>query len=116
MVLYKILKPDEYLISESDPLALTEVFLDPNTLSADGTASLGRVQWSHDGAYMAYQIQRGGSDWAEIYVRDAKTGEDMVDDHLMWAKFSNMSWTKDNMGFFYSKYDAPASLEQKSKT
>ena len=33
----------------------------------------------------------------------------------MWAKFSNMAWTKDEKGFFYQRYDAPASIEKKAK-
>ena len=60
-------------MSEEDTLAGTEVFLDPNELSADGTAAIGGKSWSTDGQYVAYQVQRGGSDWATIHVRSAET-------------------------------------------
>jgi hypothetical protein len=30
-------------------------------------------------------------------------------DKLKWCKFSSLAWTKDNRGFFYSRYDAPSS-------
>ena len=60
---------------------------------------------------MAYTIRRGGSDWAEIYVRSADKGKDLENDHLMWAKFTDISWTHDNKGFFYERYESPASLK-----
>jgi prolyl oligopeptidase len=86
------------------------VLLDPNKLSEDGTVALADYEISEDGKYMAYAISRGGSDWREIYVRDVQTGEDL-DDHLKWAKFSNISWI-DETGFYYSRYDEPAQGEE----
>lgn len=80
--------------------------LDPNKLSDDGTVALKSVDFSKDGRYMAYTISRSGSDWNEIYVKDMKEGK-MLDDHIVWAKFSNASWQGD--GFYYSAYDAPKS-------
>lgn len=80
------------------------VFLDPNTLSDDGTVALVGTSFSNNGKYMAYTISRSGSDWREIYVIDAATGK-RIDDHLEWVKFSNASWQGD--GFYYSAYDAP---------
>ena len=81
-----------------------EVLLDPNTLSEDGTVSLGGMSMSHDGKYLAYTIQRSGSDWVEIYVKDVATKE-LLPDHIEWAKFTGASWYKD--GFFYAAYDKP---------
>jgi len=43
-----------------------EVFIDPNTLSQDGTTAVGSTAWSEDGKYMAYAITKGGSDWKTI--------------------------------------------------
>lgn len=80
--------------------------LDPNKLSDDGTVALKSVDFSKDGRYMAYTISRSGSDWNEIYVKDMKDGK-MLDDHIVWAKFTNASWQGD--GFYYSAYDAPKS-------
>ncbi len=80
--------------------------LDPNKLSSDGTVSLDSYAISHDGHYMAYGLQTSGSDWIEWHVKDVKTGIDL-DDDIKWSKFSTASWTKDNLGFFYSRYDAP---------
>ena len=78
------------------------VFLDPNTLSDDGTVALQSVSFSHNGKYVAYSISRSGSDWQEFYVLDAATGKPL-DDHIMWAKFSSAAWQGD--GFYYSAYD-----------
>ena len=81
-----------------------EVLLDPNKLSDDGTVSLGGMSLSHDGKYLAYTIQRSGSDWVEIYVKDIATKE-LLPDHIEWAKFTGAEWYKD--GFFYAAYDKP---------
>ncbi len=82
------------------------VLLDPNTLSADGTVALADTAISDDGKLMAYGIATSGSDWNEWHVRDIDTGKDLSDD-LKWVKFSGASWTKDNKGFYYSRYDEP---------
>lgn len=81
-----------------------EVFLDPNTLSEDGTVALTGTSMSNDGKYMAYTISRNGSDWTEIYLLDTATGK-LMEDHIEWAKFTGAAWWKD--GFFYSAYDRP---------
>lgn len=81
-----------------------EVFLDPNTLSDDGTVALTGLTMSHDGKYVAYTISRSGSDWTEIFVVDAATAKPLPD-HIEWAKFTDAAWYKD--GFFYSAYDRP---------
>ncbi|MBU1718977.1 MAG: prolyl oligopeptidase family serine peptidase [Bacteroidetes bacterium] len=98
-----------YVQSGSDS---ARVLLDPNTLSEDGTVALGDVAPSEDGKYLAYSINRAGSDWAEIYVLDIATGV-LLDDHLMWVKFSNIAWHGN--GFFYSRYDAPTGSELSSQ-
>ena len=81
-----------------------EVFLDPNTLSTDGTVALTGVMQSKDGKYTAYTISRSGSDWTEIYVLDTATGKPLAD-HIEWAKFTGAQWSGD--GFYYSAYPRP---------
>lgn len=82
------------------------LLLDPNTLSTDGTVALAGTSISPNGKYLAYATSASGSDWNEWKVRDIESGKDLTD-HIKWAKFSGASWTKDNKGFFYSRYDAP---------
>ncbi|MEH2288776.1 prolyl oligopeptidase family serine peptidase [Nostoc sp.] len=83
-----------------------KVLLDPNKLSEDGTVALSGLSISEDGKLLAYGLSSSGSDWQEWKVRDVETGEDLQD-YLKWIKFSGASWTHDNQGFFYSRYDEP---------
>lgn len=82
------------------------VLLDPNTLSEDGTIALSGLSISNDGKLMAYGLSTSGSDWNEWKVRDVETAQDLPD-QINWVKFSGASWTHDNQGFFYSRYDQP---------
>lgn len=82
------------------------VLLDPNTLSEDGTIALSGIAISENGKLMAYGLSASGSDWQEWKIRDVETGKDL-DEHLQWIKFSGASWTHDNQGFFYSRYNEP---------
>ena len=88
--------------------AKPRVLLDPNLLSADGTVALSGQTASDDGHYLAYSISTSGSDWREVRVRDVNNARDLTDT-LKWVKFSNISWTHDNKGFFYSRYDEQTS-------
>lgn len=88
--------------------AAPRVLLDPNTLSTDGTVALSALSLSDDGKQLAYGISRGGSDWQEIHLRHVDDARDRDGDEVLkWVKFSGLSWTKDNRGFFYSRYAAP---------
>ena len=71
---------------------------------ADKKTTFGSASWSEDNKYMAYSVNKGGSDWKTIYVKDLSTMQDLPNDELMWIKFSGVTWNKDNKGFFYSKY------------
>lgn len=105
-VYYRVKQKNSYKIDYKDPIKDSEVFLDPNTISDEGIASVFSMTWSEDNKYMAYMIQMGGSDWTTIKVRRGDSGTDL-DDTINWVKFSGMSWTKDSKGFFYSGFDAP---------
>ncbi len=80
------------------------VFLDPNTLTKDGTAAVSILGYSNDHKFAAYGINQSGSDWQTIKVRQIDGAKDLADE-LQWVKFSGASWYKD--GFFYSRYPTP---------
>lgn len=82
----------------------SEVLLDPNTFSTDGTSRLGAFSVSKDGKYLGYGISQGGSDWQTYYVMEIATKK-VLPEKIEWVKVSGLSWQGD--GFYYSRYDAP---------
>lgn len=83
-----------------------QVLLDPNELSEDGTVALIHFAVSGDGQLLAYGLSASGSDWQEWRVREVDSGRDL-EDHIQWVKFSEVSWTHDGRGFYYSRYNEP---------
>ncbi|MES2781110.1 MAG: prolyl oligopeptidase family serine peptidase, partial [Bacteroidota bacterium] len=81
-----------------------EVFLDPNKLSEDGTASLSSLEFSKDHKLCAVGVAQSGSDWNEIFVMDVESMQKQ-NDKVEWVKFSGATWQGN--GFYYSRYDAP---------
>jgi prolyl oligopeptidase len=84
-------------------------FLDLNKASEDGTVAMGANAFSEQGDYFAYGTSRAGSDWQQIQVRRVSDCHDLDHEVLKWVKFSSISWTHDQKGFFYSRYPQPAS-------
>jgi prolyl oligopeptidase len=82
-----------------------QVFIDPNTLSDDGTVAVNLLGASNDNKYMAYTESAAGSDWSVIYIREIATNT-RLDDKLEWVKFTGAAW--DGEGFYYSRYPKPA--------
>ncbi|HEY1755458.1 MAG TPA: prolyl oligopeptidase family serine peptidase [Bryobacteraceae bacterium] len=87
----------------SGPVTLV---LDPNVLSPDGSISVAQWAPSRDGKLLAYGLSEGGADWRTLHVRDVDSGKDLSDE-VRWMRFSGISWTNDNKGFFYSRYPEP---------
>lgn len=85
------------------------VFIDPNTLSEDGSVSLQGIYFSNSGKYFAYGTSGSGSDWTEIRVKDLATGKDL-NDKVEWLRYSGVAWWKD--GFFYSRYEATGDADK----
>ena len=100
------LQNQSVLYRAASPDGPGELFLDPNTLSDDGTVALGGVSFSEDGRYCAYSEAASGSDWVKIRVLDTATGT-LTSDCIEWVKFSGAAWSPDSRGFYYSAYDAP---------
>lgn len=89
------------------------VFIDPNSLSEDGTVTVNLIGADDTNSYMAISQSEAGSDWSQIRVIDVATGEE-TGDVLRWVKFGGASWYKD--GFFYSRYPAPDEGDELSAT
>lgn len=82
-----------------------KVFIDPNKLSADGSVSLEIDAVSNDKKYVAYHINKGGSDWITMYIMDIATQTKLTDE-INWMKFGGVAWC--GKGFYYSRYEKPA--------
>lgn len=102
------------VLYRTDKKGKTEVFLDPNKFSADGTTSLAGISFNKKGTLVAYRISEGGSDWNKIIIIDAKTKK-QIDETLVDVKFSGIAWLNDE-GFYYSSYDKPDGSVLSAKT
>src|SRR5690606_20797753 len=91
-----------------------ELFLDPNTLSDEGTTALAGPAFTKDGKLVAYSASVAGSDWRNIYVMDAET-QDLLEDEISDAKFTGRSW-RGNEGFYYSSYEQPGGSKLSAMT
>nr|GMD26252.1 prolyl endopeptidase-like [Ipomoea batatas] len=130
------LQPQRVLYVQDCLDAKAEVLLDPNRLSEDGSVALKIWGVSQDAKYLAYGISSRGSDWVTVRVmtvHDKAVQPDIlswvcilysITSHIIYyriyillcllnsrsrlqVKFSDVSWTKDSKGFFYSRYPAP---------
>lgn len=105
---------NQSVLYRKDKNGKEEVFLDPNTFSADGSTSLSSVSFTKDGSLVAYSISEAGSDWNKITILDAVTKK-KLEAEITDVKFSGISWYK-NEGFYYSSYDKPEGSQLSAKT
>ena len=82
------------------------MLIDPATWSKDGATALAGWKPSADGSLLAYAVQDGGSDWRTLKVLDVATGE-VKEDTVEWAKFTDLAWMPNNIGFLYSRFPKP---------
>ncbi len=83
-----------------------KVFIDPNTLSSDGSVSVVLDGPSYDKKYMAYHINENGSDWSTSYFIDIATNVKLKD-KIIWRRDGGIGWAKN--GFYYTAYPTPES-------
>jgi prolyl oligopeptidase len=82
-----------------------KVLIDPNKLSDDGSVSVALDGYSNDKKYLAYHVNKGGSDWQTMHIMEI-ANQKVLDDQLEWLKFGGAAWQ--GPGFYYSCYDKPA--------
>lgn len=78
------------------------IVVDPNEWDADGRFAIDKTHHSLDGSLVAYKIVESGSDTQTIKIRNVESGIDYPEE-LNPVQYSiEVSWTHDNIGFFYS--------------
>lgn len=105
------LQDQSVIYVQAAPGAHPRALLDPNRLSKDGSIALTGDEPSPDGKYLAYALSTGGSDWEVIHVMDVASRRELPD-RVRWVKFSGISWTHDDRGFFYSRFAEPPAGEK----
>ena len=105
---------NQSVLYRKDKNGREEMFLDPNTFSADGSTSLASMSFTKDGSLVAYAVSEAGSDWNKITILDAVTKK-KLETEIVDVKFSGISWYK-NEGFYYSSYDKPEGSQLSAKT
>lgn len=106
---FNVIKGDEdqpSLYVREGVFGISRALIDPNTWSKDGVDSLMGWSVSDDARYVAFGLQKHGSDWRTIKVLDVDSGEQLPD-ALDGARFSLLSWAPDGSGFFYSRMPKP---------
>jgi prolyl oligopeptidase len=86
------------------------VLIDPNTLSADGSISLGGWWPSYDGTRLAYKLNPNNADAGIMYLMDVGSGEKSSIDVIEGAKYAAASWTPDGKGFYYTRLPTDPSI------
>ncbi len=80
--------------------------IDPNFINKDGTATISNYAVSQNGQYVAYGISKVGSDWQDWHIREIVSNKDLSET-LKWIKYNSVEWTKDNQGFYYTRFNKP---------
>ena len=94
-------------VDESNDKA--RVLLDPNTLSEDGSISIGEVFPSPDGTKLAYTLKRNNADTSTLYVMDTATLQN-TGDVIEGARYAEPAWLPDGSGFYYTYFPTDTSI------
>jgi prolyl oligopeptidase len=94
-------------LSASEP----DVVINPNELNPEGTTALTALSFSGKGTWLAYALSENGSDWQTFRIRNLETGKDLPET-IRWCKFTDIAWTKDEDGFYYSRYPEPGTVPE----
>ncbi len=86
-----------------------KVLINPNTLSPDGTISLGSTAYSYDGSLFAYGLSQSGSDTQIVKIKNIDTLADF-NDILQYCRWPSIAIKHDNTGFYYNRYPEPNSV------
>ena len=86
-----------------------QIALDPNTFSADGTVALDWYYPSPNGSLLAYGKSAKGSEKSTLYIRDLRTGKDLLD-VIPHTRGCTVAWQTNGKGFIYTRYPTPGTV------
>jgi prolyl oligopeptidase len=89
--------------------AKDERLIDPAKLTRDPNTSIQIADVSRDCNLIAYQVQKGGADEAEIHIFNVKTGK-TLEDELPTARYFGVSFAPDSKSFYYARTDGKGTL------
>ncbi|HEV8702354.1 MAG TPA: prolyl oligopeptidase family serine peptidase [Candidatus Polarisedimenticolia bacterium] len=81
------------------------VLLDPNGLSADGTAAIDWWYPTEDGRLLAYGVSTSGDEKSTLRIIEVATGRELGD-VIPNTRYCALGWLPDNSGFYYTRYPA----------
>ena len=87
----------------------SNLVIDPNTLSEDGTTALVTQSFSKDGTLLVYGLSAHGSDLQELHIRQVESGVEYAE-VIQWGRFPSVAWKRDKSGFFYNRLPEPGSV------
>lgn len=85
------------------------VVIDPNAWSEDGTSAMDWWVPSDDGSFIAYGKSESGAERGILHIKNVLTGKELADT-IPHTRYPNVSWLKDNSGFFYTRFPAPGTV------
>ena len=89
--------------------AKDERLIDPAKLTRDPNISVTINDVSRDCNLIAYQVQKGGADEAEIHIFNVKTGK-TLEDELPTARYFGVNFAPDGKSFYYARNDSKGTL------
>ncbi|CAG7836113.1 unnamed protein product [Allacma fusca] len=96
------MEPQTILYQQESLEGDSRTFVDLNIVN-NKTSVLSSFAFSENGGIFSYTTSSFGSDWVKIRFKNVDTLKDYPD-VLERVKFSNIAWTHDNLGLFYSCY------------
>jgi len=79
-----------------------QVLIDPHTMSADHSVSVGMREVSRDGSLLIYGVREGGEDEVTLRILDVETRTDLPD-RMPKGRYGSISLLPDNSGFYFSR-------------
>ena len=85
------------------------VVLDPNTMSSDGSVSIGGFYPSPSARYVAYTVKQNNADKAVVRIYDMHDGV-TIDEKIEGGRYADPEWSADSSEFYYTWFPTDESI------